>query len=103
MRNFAVMVLSLIGVISLLDVAASFAINGSVTVPLVLVLVVAAAGVAQVVGRRRRPQRVTDPRDVITLVRLRLQAAALERHTRVLTDHRQVVNRASQHSPGFNF
>jgi hypothetical protein len=77
----AVVTISLVGVIALLDVAAAFALNGSVDVPFLLVLVVAVAVLVQLVGQ---PPKV-DPSDVVTLVRLRLQAAALGRHTAVLT------------------
>ena len=83
MRN-AMVVVAIVGaiLIGLLDVAACLAVNGGVyLLPLGLVIVgllLALAGIA------RRPKRVIDPRDVMTLVRLRLQAAALARHTEVL-------------------
>ncbi len=82
MRNFAVVVIGIAGVIALLDVAGALVFNGSVNVPLVLILVVALAAVVHLVGQR--PQRVMDPEDVITLLRLRVHAAALARHTQVL-------------------
>lgn len=79
MRTIAVVAISLVGVIALLDVAASFAINGSVDIPFLLVLVVALALVVQL----KRPGEDVR-RDVATLLRLQLHAEALTRHTAVL-------------------
>lgn len=73
MRKLALVTISLIGVIALLDVAASWAINGSVDVPFLLVLVVAAAILVQTWAR---PMQLED---LITLERLRRHAAALAR------------------------
>jgi hypothetical protein len=81
MRNLAIVTISLIAVLALLDVAAALVINGSIDVPPLLILVVVVAGIAQLVNRGK----AADTRDVMTLVRLRLQAAALARHTAVLT------------------
>ena len=88
MRNLALVVISIIAVIALLDVAASLVFNGSVNIPPLLVLVVAVAMMAHVVTRRsvERLRLDQDPRDLMTLVRLRLHAAALARHTAILTD-----------------
>jgi hypothetical protein len=75
MRN-AIVVVAIVGaiVIALLDVAAYLAVNGGVNLlPLGLVIVgllLVLAGIA------RRPKRVIDPRDVMTLVRLSLQAGS---------------------------
>lgn len=81
MRSLALVTISLIGVIALLDVAASFALNGTVDVPPLLVLVVAAAVIVQVAGQR---EHKVDLGDVVTLHRLRSHAAALARHTVVV-------------------
>ena len=78
MRRLALVTISLIGVIALLDVAASFALNGTVDVPLLLVLVVLVAFIVQLTSRQPRPE------DIMTLARLRLHLEALERHTAVL-------------------
>lgn len=79
MRTLALLVLSLTGVIALLDVAASFVFNGSVNVPPLVVLVVALAWVAHLV--EGKAQRKVELGDVVTLLRLRLHAAPLARHT----------------------
>lgn len=81
MRTIAIVAISLVGVIALLDVAASFAINGSVDVPFLLVLVVAMALVVQLT----RPGEDVR-RDVATLLRLQLHAEALARHTQILME-----------------
>lgn len=81
MRTIAIVAISLIGVIALLDVAASFAINGSVDVPFLLVLVVALALVVQLT----RPGKDVR-RDLATLLRLQLHAEALARHTQVIME-----------------
>lgn len=70
MRTIAVVVISLVGVIALLDLAASFVINGSVDVPFLLILVVALALVVQLTGQARDVRR-----DVVTLLRLQLHVA----------------------------
>ena len=89
MRKLALVTISFVGVIALLDVAASFAINGSVNVPPLLVLVVAAAVLVQI---GTRVPTAPDPEDLVTLLRLRLHAAALARHTQVL-DKLQLLDR----------
>lgn len=63
MRNFVIVAISLAGVIALLDVAAAFIINGSVDIPLLLVLVVVVAWGAQLLAAPKR-----DVRDVMTLI-----------------------------------
>lgn len=81
MRNFVVVTLSFAGVIALLDVAASFAINGSVDIPFLLILVVALALVVQLTGNAKDVRR-----DLVTLLRLQLHAEALARHTQVIME-----------------
>jgi uncharacterized membrane protein YkvI len=81
MRTIAVVAISLVAVIALLDVAASFAINGSVDVPFLLVLVVAAAILVQLTSKAKDVRR-----DVATLLRLQLHLEALERYTAVLKE-----------------
>jgi hypothetical protein len=81
MRKFAVMVILLVGVIAPPDVAASFVINSSVHIPALPVLVVAGAWEAQRVAKARDQAMA---KDILILHRLRLQAAALTRHTQVL-------------------
>jgi hypothetical protein len=63
MRTITVVAISLVGVIALLDVAASFVINGSVDIPFLLILVVALALVVQLTGNARDVRR-----DVATLL-----------------------------------
>lgn len=81
MRTIAIVAISLVGVIALLDVAASFAINGSVDIPFLLILVVALALVVQLTANAKDVRR-----DVATLLRLQLHAEALARHTQVLME-----------------
>lgn len=94
MRRLALVTISLSGVIALLDVAASFALNGSVDVPFAIVLFVAVAFLVQLTSRQ------PDPRDVVTLLRLRQRADALRRHVLVVSGYiRQPVDSSTQDGP----
>jgi hypothetical protein len=64
MRNFAVVVILLVGVIAPLDVAASFVINSSVHIPALPVLVVVGAWEAQRVAKARDQAMA---KDILTL------------------------------------
>lgn len=84
MRSIALVTISLVAVIALLDVAAAFVVNGTVDVPPLLILVVAVAVVVQLVNLIVGAMMATDPRDIATLLRLWRHAEALARHTAVL-------------------